>query len=141
MNNDRQIGGKAAGLEALVAAGATVPSFVVVDGASFRQHLQRCGLSALIERALADLRPDQDDLVSAAERVGDEIRAALLATSLGEGLREHLGELLEQLGEGPLAVRSSMLGEDSAGASFAGQLESFLYCRGLDEVEHALLGC
>jgi len=40
-----------------------------------------------------------------------------------------------------VAVRSSMVGEDSAEHSFAGQLESFLFLRTLDEVVAAVQGC
>jgi pyruvate,water dikinase len=50
-------------------------------------------------------------------------------------------DALQTIGPGPYAVRSSMVGEDSANFSFAGQLETFLYQRSLDDVVTALCAC
>ena len=41
-----------------------------------------------------------------------------------------LADLVAKVGGFPVAVRSSGLLEDLAGASFAGQYETFLWCRG-----------
>jgi pyruvate,water dikinase len=51
-----------------------------------------------------------------------------------------IAEALAQL-EGPVAVRSSGLAEDSADASFAGQYDSFLSVLGLDAVLLAIRKC
>jgi pyruvate,water dikinase len=48
---------------------------------------------------------------------------------------------LRRLGDGPVAVRSSGIAEDTAAASFAGQLESVLGVRGIDEVRAAIRRC
>jgi len=58
-----------------------------------------------------------------------------------EGLRDQVRAALESLGADRVAVRSSAVGEDSADASFAGQLESVLGARGLDQVMQALRTC
>ncbi|WP_432832614.1 PEP/pyruvate-binding domain-containing protein [Dactylosporangium sp. CA-092794] len=52
-----------------------------------------------------------------------------------------VAEHLRRLGGGAVAVRSSGLAEDSAAASFAGQLETVLGARGLDEVLAAIRRC
>lgn len=54
-----------------------------------------------------------------------------------ESVRKHLAIL----GEGPKAVRSSAMSEDSIGASFAGQFESYLDLRTYDEIKEAIGKC
>src|SRR5215207_9789947 len=68
----------------------------------------------------------------------DRIRA--LGT-VPEDLRGRLTLALEDLGGGPVAVRSSGAAEDLPGASFAGQYESVLGVDGLAAVQDAVLRC
>lgn len=51
-----------------------------------------------------------------------------------ERLRPDVADALARLGEGPVAVRSSAVAEDLAAASYAGQYETVLGCRDVDEV-------
>jgi pyruvate,water dikinase len=55
-----------------------------------------------------------------------------------EGLPARVAEALSELGDGPLAVRSSALAEDLADASFAGQYETVLGVSGPAAVLHAV---
>jgi len=59
----------------------------------------------------------------------------------GMFLSEAITSALTELGEGPYAVRSSMVGEDSESHSFAGQLETFLYQRDAKEVIDSVHAC
>src|SRR6185437_8688262 len=47
----------------------------------------------------------------------------------------------DALGQPPVAVRSSAIGEDSEEATFAGQQETFLWVRGADQVCEAVRDC
>ncbi|MGE3802118.1 MAG: PEP/pyruvate-binding domain-containing protein [Candidatus Kapaibacterium sp.] len=60
-----------------------------------------------------------------------EIRDHLLHVQLPEHLQEELRLTLSSLGmtDSLLAIRSSAIGEDSGGLSYAGQLESYLFVR------------
>ncbi|MGH2890920.1 MAG: PEP/pyruvate-binding domain-containing protein [Solirubrobacteraceae bacterium] len=68
----------------------------------------------------------------AGERMSDELRDEIAACC---------AELAGDQGEGPLAVRSSALGEDSAEATFAGQQDTFLWVRGVAGVCDAVQRC
>jgi len=92
-------------------------------------------------RSLAELRSAD------AARFGG--KAASLGELLSAGFRVPPGFALAadaepgelSLPDGPVAVRSSAIGEDSADASFAGQHDTFLNVRGLDAVLDAIARC
>ncbi len=73
----------------------------------------------------------------------DEYRAHGRSGSgaLPDDVRRALAAELSALGDGPVAVRSSALGEDGVRASSAGQHESFLGVQGVDEVADAVRAC
>lgn len=56
-------------------------------------------------------------------------------------VRSQIAADLATLGHGPWSVRSSMVGEDSASHSFAGQLDSFLYQADLEAVIESVRQC
>ncbi len=59
------------------------------------------------------------------EREYPAIREAYLASRFPEDVTEKLRELLRQVGQAPLIVRSSSLLEDNFGSAFAGKYDSF----------------
>ncbi len=70
---------------------------------------------------------------AALDRVGD-------GAGLPAGPARDIGRALARLG-GPVAVRSSMVGEDSSTASYAGQLDTFLNVSGVEAVIGAVRQC
>jgi pyruvate, water dikinase len=83
------------------------------------------------------------ELIAAGMRVppGFAVAATAYGRTLGEPLREEISRRYEALGEPPVAVRSSAVGEDSAEASFAGQQETYLAVSGADRVCDAVRDC
>lgn len=69
--------------------------------------------------------------------------SARAADSVRDEVARRYAELAESVGEPapPVAVRSSAIGEDSAEATFAGQLESYLWVRGVSDVCDAIRDC
>ena len=130
-----RIGGKAAGLARLGAAGARVPPWFVVTAEAFAAHLAQGHLGDTIDRELAALDPNS------LEATSQRLRAAVEAQSPPATIRVALAGALTALAPGPFAVRSSMIGEDAAERSFAGQLDTLLYQRNLDEVLAAVVRC
>ncbi len=125
------VGGKAHNLYRVSKLGLRVPDGFVVTTNAFDAHLEENDLAVRI-RALSL----HDQQLSA------RIHDLIVNTSLSSLLRDLLAPAAEELlDHGPVVVRSSAVGEDSARASFAGQLDSFLHVRTLAGLENALLAC
>src|SRR5690606_13545517 len=94
------------------------------------------GLAERIDQRLQGL--DTDDTIALAE-AGREIRALVIEQPFPAGLEEGIRGAYEKLAAGSgeeasFAVRSSATAEDLPDASFAGQQETFLNVRGIDDV-------
>jgi pyruvate,water dikinase len=125
--DERMVGGKAANLGRLIAAGHAVPDGFVVTDRACRLFIAAADLAPLIDSLCGKL-----DVRSAAGlRAAAETIAALVRESpLPAGLDALLDDAASALGAGELIVRSSAVGEDSRAASFAGQLDSVADVRG-----------
>jgi len=136
------VGGKCASLGELIVAGMQVPAGFAVTTAAHELFLQdhdlrrREGelLAGLDYESVADVNAVRESLRGLVE--GSELPAALVAAVSG-AYRELCG------GDAavPVAVRSSAVSEDLAGASFAGQLETYLWVEGADDVLRNLRRC
>ncbi|MFY9620678.1 MAG: PEP/pyruvate-binding domain-containing protein [Pyrinomonadaceae bacterium] len=138
------VGGKAHNLCLIAELGLRVPSGFVVTAHAFDSHLEENDLAEKI-RALPQwqTRSLAGELGLASQRqLSARIRELIVNTPLSPKLCNSLAASAEALlNRGPVVVRSSAIGEDSARASFAGQLDSFLHVRTLPELENALLAC
>ncbi|HET9647969.1 MAG TPA: PEP/pyruvate-binding domain-containing protein [Microlunatus sp.] len=106
-----ELGGKAAGLVRLAAAGLPVPDGFVITTRAYFDYLDEHGLAPRIERLLDD--PEQIARLFAEHPLPDALVADVL-------------EAYADLGEPAVAVRSSATAEDLPEASFAGQQETYL---------------
>jgi phosphohistidine swiveling domain-containing protein len=84
--------------------------------------------------------PVPDGVVLTADALGGAFTGQDDAT-VPASLAHWLGEALERLGPGPVAVRSSGIAEDLADASYAGQYETVLGVEGLEAVAAAVRRC
>jgi phosphohistidine swiveling domain-containing protein len=136
--DERIVGGKAAKLAKLACADFEVPGGFCLTTWAYEAFINDAGITAAIRmelgrKPLEDMR--WEELWDAALR----IRAAFLAQPLSELLRDSVAEGLQGFDAStPLAVRSSAIGEDSAGHSFAGLHESIIGVRGRCAVEDAV---
>jgi phosphohistidine swiveling domain-containing protein len=133
------VGGKARGLAALASLPVDVPPWFVITDAAFQAQLD-----ARVDEELARLSavdPASDGFRDAVDQASRSLARAVERSLLPDALRDGIADALGALGPGPVAVRSSMVGEDGGAASFAGQLESFLFRDGLEEVVQALKLC
>ncbi|GLW11374.1 hypothetical protein Misp01_65020 [Microtetraspora sp. NBRC 13810] len=118
-------GGKAGALGALLRAGLPVPDGFVVSFAAYRT-------------AVRDL--DFERFAGEPDRL-DDLRRAIEARPVHATLIAALGRALGELGDPPVAVRSSAAHEDTGQASAAGQHDSFLAVRGAGAVTDAVRAC
>jgi rifampicin phosphotransferase len=119
--DDTCLGGKAANLRRLVAAGYDVPAWFVISTNAFDQAL--APIDDHVRQLLVGIDfADTDDVRQTAQQIGDLILSLEWSPELCLALQQSLDELSTDR----LSVRSSVLGEDSAEHSFAGQMASFL---------------
>jgi pyruvate,water dikinase len=134
-----QCGGKAAALSRLIKLGMPVPPGFVVSNNIFRAFLSHEQLEARIASRLNSLKiDDRSELRLAAAEIRHWVETAPLPEGLEEALDKSAAVLLRA---GRVIVRSSAIGEDSATASFAGQLDSFPDLDSCPGVAKALKSC
>jgi pyruvate,water dikinase len=137
----RLLGGKFGSLAEMTAGGFAVPPGFGITTAAYRHFLDAAGLA---ERAgqvrakarNADLQADLQQVQALSAEFAAAIEAAPMPADLERAIREAHAELEQRTRRPglPVAVRSSGESEDLAGASFAGQYDTFLWIRGGDDV-------
>jgi pyruvate,water dikinase len=124
-----QVGGKMAELgEIRQRPGIEVPGGFVVTARGFRRFMEHNELQAEIDRRLQAAGAEQlDHLAELGAEIRELITGAEIPGDLEQAIRDQYALLEQTEGEGvSVAVRSSALGEDLPGASFAGQHDSEL---------------
>jgi len=142
MNDVETVGGKNASLGEMIGnlsnLGVTVPGGFATTSAAYRDFLKADELDQRINAVLDDL--DVDDIPALAS-AGEQIRGWILETPLPQKLMDDISAAWAEMSGGKditVAVRSSATAEDLPDASFAGQQETFLNIRGLDNVVVAM---
>ena len=133
------VGGKNSSLGELISqlgqAGVRVPGGFATTAEAFRDFLNHNGITAKINAAVAAL--NVDDLAALA-KTGAMVRT-LIATApfqpeLERQIRDAYAALTSGDADASFAVRSSATAEDLPDASFAGQQETYLNIKGIDNV-------
>jgi len=134
------VGGKNASIGEMIAnltqAGVRVPGGFATTALAFREFLHHNNLEGRISKTLATLDTDEVDALA---KVGAEVRSWVEAGELPKALEVAIVDAyirLESANRGGLsvAVRSSATAEDLPEASFAGQQETYLNVKGIDDV-------
>ena len=136
------VGGKNASLGEMISnlagAGVSVPGGFATTAQAYRDFLELSGLNDQIHAALDAL--DVDD-VNALAKTGAQIRQWIMEAEFPEKLNAEIRTAFATLSAGnpdmAVAVRSSATAEDLPDASFAGQQETFLNIRGVENVIRA----
>ncbi len=142
MDDVEIVGGKNASLGEMISnlssLGITVPGGFATTSAAYRDFLSTGGLDKKIAGLLNEL--DVDD-INALTSAGRTIRNWIMETALPDALMDAVRSSWDEMSDGKdiaVAVRSSATAEDLPDASFAGQQETFLNVRGLDNLVEAM---
>ncbi len=150
-------GGKGSNLAEIFNLKINVPPGFVVTAQAYDYFIEKAGIKNEIERLLKEFnREDTKEL----NKVTEKIRALIVNGEMPKDMKEDIleaysnldttnlknvkGTILEILGTSEpvfVAVRSSATTEDLAGASFAGQQESFLNVKGNTELLSHIKRC
>jgi len=131
-----QAGGKGANLGELTRAGLPVPPGFVILTDAYRGYIAEHQLADKIV-GLAGPTDDPAGYESASEQI-----RALFAEEVSDSLRAEIADEYAALGgDVPVAVRSSATAEDLPEASFAGQQDTYLNVRGLEDLLVAVRDC
>nr|WP_314489513.1 phosphoenolpyruvate synthase [uncultured Pseudomonas sp.] len=136
------VGGKNASLGEMISnlagAGVSVPGGFATTAQAYRDFLEQSGLNERIHAALDAL--DVDD-IAALTQTGAQIRQWVMDAEFPARLDSEIRTAFAEMAQGndnmAVAVRSSATAEDLPDASFAGQQETFLNIRGVDNVIRA----
>ncbi len=138
------VGGKCSSLGELINAGVRVPPGFALTTEGYRRFMAKAGLEGELRSALAGL--DTHDH-GALEKASARIRSAIEAQPFPLEMEDLVAECYRRLAVRccvpalPVAVRSSATAEDLAGASFAGQQDTFLWIRGVDDLLDRVRRC
>ena len=132
------VGGKGANLGELTQAEIPVPPGFVVTTRAYREFINHSGLDHVLRRILRGLDVDDESQLNAAAAA---VQQAIEQAEMPAMMQQEITAAYAQLGEGPVAVRSSATAEDLAEASFAGQQATFLNIEGGVNVVEAVQRC
>lgn len=144
MKDVASVGGKNASIGEMISqlgsAGVRVPGGFATTARAYREFLAQGGLDRRVAGRLRGL--DVAD-VAALAKAGAEIRGWIMAQDFPQRLKQDIADAYRRLADGAgadasFAVRSSATAEDLPDASFAGQQETLLNVRGLDNLYPAV---
>jgi rifampicin phosphotransferase len=134
-------GGKGANLRELSRAGLPVPPGFVLTTEAYDAFVESNEIGIAIVKLASAPRADDP---AAFEEVAGRINALFAGGKVPEEMAEEVRAAYAKLGEDsetPVAVRSSATAEDLAGASFAGQQQTYLNVHGAGTLLEAVKDC
>jgi pyruvate,water dikinase len=132
-------GGKGANLGDMAQAGLPVPPGFVITAPAYRRLVET---AELVDKIYALLLNLDRGACAELQQVEPRIRALFTHVAIPAELEQAILEHYRALGANvPVAVRSSATAEDLAGASFAGQQETFLNVAGEEALLDAVRDC
>lgn len=126
-------GGKGANLGELTQAGIPVPPGFVVLAPAFEHFLEETTLGSDVDAVLQRVKHNDTNSV---EQASEKIRAMFMKSRLPKDLIAPVATELKKLKGELFAVRSSATSEDSKNASWAGELDTYIFVKPKDVAQH-----
>jgi len=117
-------GGKGASLGEMTSKGVPVPPGFVILAKAADQFMEETGLARTVKSTLKNVNTKKTDSVN---RVSRQIRSQIAKAKFPADLEKEILAEFKKLKCRQVAVRSSATAEDSSAASWAGELETYLY--------------
>lgn len=139
-----QVGGKCASLGELLKAQIPVPPGFALTTQAYDRFMDENDLG---NRVMQRLKGLDESMVEETETASEEVRAWIEAGTISEPLEDMIADSYRLLSRRtrtpaqPVAVRSSATAEDLPDASFAGQQDTFLWVRGVDDLLESTKRC
>jgi pyruvate,water dikinase len=139
-----RVGGKCASLGELLKARIPVPPGFAITTESYVRFMDENGIAEQVIKRLDGLT---ESMVEETEDASKDIRTWIEAGTISEELEDFIAEHYRLLSRRalcpalPVAVRSSATAEDLPGASFAGQQDTYLWIRGVDDLLDRVRRC
>ena len=118
-----EAGGKGASLGEMTNAGIPVPPGFVLLSNAFDRFLEETDLNLEIDARLKEINIEDTNSI---DKTSNVLRDVIHDTKMPEDLAEEILKSFDELDVEFVAVRSSATAEDSAVASWAGELDTFL---------------
>ena len=140
------VGGKNANLGEMANAGIPVPPGFAITAYSYKKFIEETGISSKIYEIISDTVTNPNDPAQyeiASKKIRELIELTPMPKEIEDAIRSAYEELCKRLNANDVfvAVRSSATAEDLPDASFAGQQETYLNVRGVDEVIENTVKC
>lgn len=132
-NNGNKLGNKGKFLCVMKQNGLNVPGGIILDSDAYQVFINKSEIKKELNRLLGSL--NKENLAD----VSEQIRALFEVEKFPDEIKEILTQELDD--EKYYAVRSSGTKEDLDDHSFAGQYETFLNIRGVEDITTAVVNC
>jgi pyruvate,water dikinase len=137
-----EVGGKGGSLGELTRAGIEVPPGFVLKTAAFERFIETLESESPVRARVESLKAEDLESMTV---LSAQIRARFAATPLPADVADAIARALGELGNGAaqsgVAVRSSATTEDAADASFAGLQDTYLWMKGVQQVQDRIRDC
>lgn len=139
--NPNKLGSKASNLIKLFQAGIRVPSGFIIDIKSYKYFLNKTKLKWKLKELFSKGYLAQD-IIDLSKKVKSLMLASELPKKISANIKRAYIKILTEFGKKPnFAVRSSSNFEDLKDFSFAGQAESFLNNKEIDDILNSVKKC